>query len=60
MQLSRNEAVIWQAHLYSVFPTNIAEIALSYDTNDIVEEYDCTFRFNYMTTGPSGTGVGTA
>jgi hypothetical protein len=60
IQLSRNEDVIWQAHLYSVWPTNIAEIALAYDTNDIVEEYDVTFRFNYMTTGPTGTGIGTS
>jgi hypothetical protein len=54
------EDVIWQAHLYSVWPTNIAEIPLAYDTNDIVEEYDVTFRFNYMTTGPTGTGIGTS
>ena len=42
------------ATLHDCWPTNVAEIALAYETNDVVEEFDCTFRFNYMTLSGAG------
>ena len=57
-QLDRSGNAIRTAELVSAWPTNVAEIALAYDTVDVVEEFDVTFRFNYMTLGGSGTQLG--
>ena len=46
------------AQLQDAWPTNVAEIALAYDTVDVVEEFDVTFRFNYMQLGGSGSALG--
>ena len=54
-QLDRSDNVIRHVFLADAWPTNVAEIALAYDTGDVVEEFDVTFRFNYMQLG-SGTG----
>ena len=51
-------APIWTAKLYNLWPTTVDAIELAFDSNDTVEEYGVTFRFNYMTTGPGGTGIG--
>ena len=48
------------AHLIGAWPTNVAEIALAYDTVDVVEEFDVTFRFNYMMLGGSGSFLGSS
>jgi hypothetical protein len=58
-QLNREGTSVWGASLYNVWPTTIDAVELAYDTNDAVEEYGVTFRFNYMTTGPVvGVGIG--
>lgn len=57
-QLDRSENTIRTATLHDCWPTNVAEIALAYETNDIVEEFDCTFRFNYMTLSGRGGSQG--
>jgi len=57
-QLDRSGSIIWGGSLYNVWPTTIDPIEFAYDTNDTVEEYGVSFRFNYMTTGPIGVGVG--
>ena len=57
-QLDRSENTIRTATLHDLWPTNVAEIALAYDTNDVVEEFDCTFRFNYMTLAGEGGALG--
>lgn len=57
-QMDRTGSIIWGGSLYNVWPTTIDPIEFSYDTNDVVEEYGVTFRFNYMTTGPVGLGIG--
>ena len=43
-----------------IWPTNISEIALSYDTASDIEQFDCTWAYNYYTqtggTAPTKTG----
>ena len=55
-QLDRNNSVIRTYKLEGVWPTTIDAIDLSYDANDAVEEFGCTFRFNWMTIGGAGAG----
>ena len=50
-QLDRSDNPLRTAQLIDAWPTNVAEIALAYDTVDAVEEFDVTFRFNYMQLG---------
>ena len=57
-QLDRSENVIRTATIHGLWPTNVAEIALAYETNDVIEEFDCTFRFNYMTLAGEGGALG--
>ena len=46
-QLDRNENVIQTYKLKAVFPSQVGEIALAYDTNDTVEEFQVTFAVNW-------------
>jgi len=57
-QLDRSDNPLRTASLYDAWPTNVAEIALAYDTVDVVEEFDVTFRFNYMQLDASGSILG--
>ena len=50
-QLDRSDNPLRTAQLIDAWPTNVGEIALAYDTVDAVEEFDVTFRFNYMQLG---------
>ena len=47
-QLDRSDNPLRTAQLIDAWPTNVGEIALAYDTVDAVEEFDVTFRFNWM------------
>ena len=38
---------------FDIFPTNISQIDLSYDTTDTLEEYTVEFQVQYWTAGPS-------
>ena len=55
-QLDRNNAVIRTYKLEGLWPTTLDAIDLSYDANDAIEEFGCTFRFNWMTVGGEGSG----
>ena len=55
-QLDRNNTPIRTYKLEGVWPTTLDAIDLSYDANDAVEEFGCTFRFNWMTIGGAGAG----
>ena len=33
-----------------IWPTSLTEIALSYDTASDIEQFDCTWAYNYFTT----------
>ena len=57
-QLDRSDNPLRRAILSNAWPTNVAEIALAYDTVDVVEEFDVTFRFNYMQLSGSGSTLG--
>jgi len=57
-QLDRSDNPLRTAVLSDCWPTNVAEIALAYDTVDVVEEFDVTFRFNHMHLTGSGSDLG--
>ena len=60
-QLSRDgEHTLRSYNLFGVWPTTIDAIDLAWDTNDTIEEYGCTFRFNYMTVNGEETSDGRA
>ena len=42
-----------------IFPTEVSEIALSYDTTDTIEEFTVTFQVQYWTAG-TGSQTGGA
>ena len=54
-QLDRNDRKIRTYTLYDAWPTSLDAIDLAFDTNDTLEEFTVTFRFNYMTA--AGTGL---
>ena len=53
-QLDRSDLTIRTYTLYDAWPQTLDAIDLAYDTNDQLEEFSCTFRFNYMTAAGSG------
>ena len=55
-QKDRNDATIRSYTLDGVWPTTIDAIDLAYDTNDAIEEFGATFRFNWMTIAGGGGG----
>ena len=58
-QKDRSDAPIRVAEMRGVWPTNVGEIALAYDTVDAIEEFDVTLRFNWMNlSGPKGPTLG--
>ena len=60
-QLSRDgTSVLRTQHLFGVWPTTIDAIDLAWDTNDTIEEYGVTFRFNYLTVNGEETSDGRA
>jgi len=46
-------AVLRTYKFYDIFPTNITEIALSYDSGDALETFDVEFQVQYFTVGDS-------
>lgn len=57
-QLERNNQpearAIRQYKLWNVFPTNISQIDLAYDSNDQIEDFTVEFQLQYWTSGTSG------
>ena len=43
-----------------IFPTEVSEIGLSYDTTDTIEEFTVTFQVQYWVAGANSTGGGPA
>jgi len=41
-----------------IFPTNIAEIAVDWNTTDTIEQFDVTFQYDYWTVRGGSTGDG--
>ena len=48
-QLDKNGNSIKQYKITGAFPTNVAAIELSYDTNDAIEEFTVEFQVQYWT-----------
>lgn len=46
-QLDRNGAVLRTYQLHDVFPTNVSQIDLSYDTTDTIEEFTVEFQVQW-------------
>lgn len=46
-QLDRDGSTLRAYHMYDIFPTNIAAIALSYETTDAIEEFTCEFQVQW-------------
>jgi hypothetical protein len=51
-------AILRTYKFYDIFPTNIGEIALSYESGDTLEEFDVTFDVQYFTIGNSLESTG--
>ena len=49
LHLGRNGELLRKYRLFNCWPTTVDAIDLAFDTNDAIEEFGCTFRFNYMT-----------
>ena len=47
-QLDRSGAIIKSYTFRGLFPMTIAPIELGYDTNDAVEEFEVTYRYQYF------------
>lgn len=47
-QLDRDEKVLKVYTLYNAWPTAVQEIALSFDTNNAVEDYTVTLRYSHF------------
>ena len=46
-QLDRDGSTLRAYHMYDIFPTNIAQIALSTETTDAIEEFTCEFQVQW-------------
>ena len=49
-QLDRNGTTLKSYTYRGLFPTNLANIALDYSTNDAIEEFQVTFAIQYFET----------
>jgi hypothetical protein len=55
-QLDRDGSTLRAYHMYDIFPTNIAQIALSSETTDAIEEFTCEFQVQWWE-AVKGTGT---
>jgi hypothetical protein len=46
-QLDRDGSTLRAYHMYDIFPTNLAQIALSTETTDVIEEFTCEFQVQW-------------
>ena len=60
-QLDRNgEAPIKQYTFINAYPTQVGQIALSYDDNNVIETFDVEFTYDYFTTAEINSTTGVA
>jgi len=55
--LGRNGELLRTYRLFNCWPTTVDAIDLAFDTNDAIEEFGVTFRFNYMTVFSGSEGA---
>jgi hypothetical protein len=53
-QLDRDDSITKTYEIIGAFPTNISAIDLSYETNDVVEEFTVELTYQYWTSERSG------
>lgn len=46
-QLGKDDSVLARYEFFNIFPKEIAEIALSYETTDALEEFEVTFSYSH-------------
>ena len=49
-QLDRNGATLKSYTLRGAFPTSLDDIALSYSTNNVIEDFGCSLTYQYFET----------
>lgn len=54
-QLDKDDTVIKTVKLYNAWPSNIAQIDLGYDQNDIIEQYTVTFSYTHWVSANTPT-----
>ena len=54
-QLDRNDRPLREYVLHDIWPLSVDPIDLGYDTDNIVQEFSVSWRFNYMTSAGVGT-----
>ena len=54
-QLDRNGAIIKTYKFVDAMPTSIGTIALDYDTQNAIEQFDVEFTYNYFTSNTGAT-----
>ena len=54
-QMARDDVTLNTYRLFDVWPQTVDAIDLAYDTNDAIQEFGVTLRFNYMTSGGFGS-----
>lgn len=54
-QLDRNDRPLREYVLHDIWPMSVDPIDLGYDTDNIVQEFSVSWRFNYMTSGAIGS-----
>ena len=55
VQLDRDDKILKTVKLFNVFPTNVAQIDLGYDQNDVLEQYTVTFSYSHWGSGNTPT-----
>ena len=55
-QLDRGETVLKTYTLINAFPVSLGEIAVSYDTNDTIEDFTIDFAYEYYTAQKGDAG----
>lgn len=48
IQLDRNDTPIRTYTLIGAFPQSVGEVALSYNSNDVISEFSVTFQYQYF------------
>ena len=54
-QLDRNDRPLREYVSHDIWPLSVDPIDLGYDTDNIVQEFSVSWRFNYMTSAGVGT-----
>lgn len=57
-QLDRDGSVLRKYKFHDVFPTNISQIDLSYDSSDTIEEFTVELQVQYWTAAGDNAGAG--